>query len=506
MKKSTWFFSAAIFVALAFMLSCSSDSNDNESNNSPAFGNPVSAKPVAASKPEEIPKVLYSWTDGNSNHYVIDAGYIEKIFVSEIGIAHYAGFFPVSFEITTTTSTALTRSMTETVSNSIVISNSQTGKITLDAAVKAKIRKIVDFSVGLKLEGTITDNITTTNSTKTEMTTIESEASSRTDKLSFTIGNNGEAVGHYRYALFATSDIYFVISTSLDNEELRDWDVVSCVREGTYMPYWEYSSNGKFDNSPISNQIEFADDFYTRLPKLSALPPERMEFNIAGNYAYTLDKGFPATIEIYALGGGGGGQGGHSKDRGAPFITNDRPSGVYNGTGGAGGGAAIAEWSGTITEATTFNIKVGAGGSGGSGVYSSYTQDWQSGAKGGNGESTTVTWSSGAVTAAGGNGGGGSGTITSGGAAGGSGGTAGSNGSSSTNMTSEKKSDVTQNDNLRSVGGSSVYGSGGVRETNGTISNAGAGGGSYAGYSQNQNGGKGGDGQVIIVVTYPERN
>jgi len=243
---------------------------------------------------------------------------------------------------------------------------------------------------------------------------------------------------------------------------------------------------------------------------------ETVEFTIVGNHTYTFDKGLPATIEIYALGAGGAGQGGHSKDRGIAGLFENRDNGVFNGTGGAGGGGAVTYMKFDVTEQVTFSINIGSGGIGGSGIYRSYTENWQSGTPGGKGGNTSVSWGSNTLTAEGGYGGGGDGTITTGGGGGRANTTwpilwldnsavAGKSGSNG-NGIDDKYGDIKStggNAALISKGSIASFGggSGALRQGSNTGA-ADSGGGGSGGYSRDQSGSTGGNGQVIIVVKY----
>jgi hypothetical protein len=465
----------------------------------------LKAKPIAASNSGE-PSVLDSWTKEDRNYYIIYVGEIRNTFVSEIAYVHYIGF-PMGFSKTTATERTVINSMTETVSNSIAFSNTSQTKLTLEAAVKAKI-KIVDFSVGLKLEESATSSVSSARSTETSVYSLTSTVESEASTVSFEIGNRGEAVGHYRYSLYDVSDVYFVISTSLDNNTLLSWDVISCAR-GSYTRHWEYSDSGKFDNSPTKgSEINFAEDFYKTLPKpnktVRSLVEEK-KFTAAGSHPYIFDKNFPATVEVYALGAGGGGQGGHF---------SDLMFGGYGGTGGAGGGGAAAYMKFSIEQPITFNIKVGKGGNGGTAEFVNWVTDWRSGNPGDAGENTTVTWGANTLSAEGGAGGGGIGQNLIGGSGGG-----GSRkpaivlAENWATVAGFKGTDGTRDGNIASIGGNAAEiankgsvaffggGKGGVKDERGAES----GGGGSSRYGRDQSGSAGGNGQVIIVVTYFEK-
>jgi len=256
------------------------------------------------------------------------------------------------------------------------------------------------------------------------------------------------------------------------------------------------------------------------------MEPEIEEFKTAGNHGYDFTKGFPVTIEIYALGAGGGGQGGHYSDVISTFGAKSS-----TGTGGAGGGGAATyvKFSVAEAESVTFTIKVGRGGTGGAGVSRSNIQEWQSGKKGDDGEETTVSWKIETlpdtftdpltITARGGRGGGGAEQILTGG----SGGTAntiwppgilaslslpGGNGTNGTRGHGGGGDIESKGGNAASIniGSETLFGggSGAWRLKGQRPVTADSGGGGSGEYSNTRSGSNGGHGHVIIIVTYNE--
>ena len=227
------------------------------------------AVPTAASAAS--PVVLDSYTDGNKNYYLIDVGYVRNMFVSTILAAAYNGMTPISVSKTTISTSTVTEALTETISESITISDTQSGKtgISIEAAWEKKFPIVGKFSAKLNIygewSGSWTNSNTSSKSKETSVSKTESLAESYT--TSVTVGEHGEPAGNYRYALYATSDVYFIISTSLDNDKLLSWDTVVCARDSTYTPHWDYSVDGTFDNSPDGKEITFTEDFYKNLPK-----------------------------------------------------------------------------------------------------------------------------------------------------------------------------------------------------------------------------------------------
>jgi hypothetical protein len=285
---------------------------------------------------------------------------------------------------------------------------------------------------------------------------------------------------------------------------------------------------GKFDESFISvwelaeasGELELADklkaEFLNRATnqennlrtKKAIVVPE--QFTTIGTNTYIFDKNFPATIEIYALGAGGGGQGGYDAQNMAAS---------HNGTGAGGGGGAATYAKFSVSQPCTFTVTVGKGGDGGVDFFNAWNllnSKWESGISGANGGNTSVSWDGNIITANGGRGGGMNRSSDVHDFTGGAGGTAntqwpagilehlsdiganGNNGAQDSNREiSGGKAGSISIGSLASFGG----GSGAIRRTNGTTTEAKSGGGG-AGEYKNNGGSRGGDGEVRIIITY----
>jgi len=61
--------------------------------------------------------------------------------------------------------------------------------------------------------------------------TASSYQSGQEDSITITIGDHGEPVGKYRYSLFCTSDVYYVLITdAASNKEVNSYIAV-CARQ-----------------------------------------------------------------------------------------------------------------------------------------------------------------------------------------------------------------------------------------------------------------------------------
>ncbi|MDR1802460.1 MAG: hypothetical protein LBQ94_02535 [Treponema sp.] len=243
----------------------------NPGNPSTPITIPANPEPALRAIPvasfSSTPKELDSYTDGTKNYYLIDVGYIRNIYVSTVAIAHYNGMTPVTSSKTTITTETVTNAVKDTVSSSIMVSDTQNKKVGIEGAWKNQFPGVAEYTVKLKTEwsGSWTNSNTSTKSTETSISSTVSFAESVT--TSFTVGENGEPQGYHRYAIYAISDVYFLITTSLDNQQLLSWDTAVCVRNGSYLPHMEFSPDGNFDNSPDDSDITFPEDFYKVLPK-----------------------------------------------------------------------------------------------------------------------------------------------------------------------------------------------------------------------------------------------
>ena len=256
------------------------------------------AVPVAASNNPAEPVILDYFRIEDRHWYIIDAGYIRNAFIARLGIAHYNGVTPTQLTISEVTESNVTISVTTTLSETVGFINSEeitrgiaeevtraiTAGVTVGttATIEGNIgiaKGSVEQSLEASLETTYGEGITKSEQVarlfsvsnertiETSMTSIESFTRSLGNQVSYLIGENGEPPGYYRYALYSVADVYFIISTCLDNENWLSWDIITSARQSDYLPHFEYSPDGRFDISPTGNLIVFSEDFYRDLPK-----------------------------------------------------------------------------------------------------------------------------------------------------------------------------------------------------------------------------------------------
>jgi hypothetical protein len=223
----------------------------------------------------EPPEVLGSYSDGVSNFYLIDVGYIEKALISELGSIYFNGSeVGAPFAVSTANETTVTNSLTKTVSQSVETSHTDTYKWEIGAEGGVKINVPfgeVNFAIKTSFEHSWSDTTSTTNSKSISDTVETATAYSQTLTTGYTF-RDCDVPGTYRWALYGVCDVYFIVETSPDNQDLRGWETVVCGRPG-YVRHLEYSADGRFTNEQPANTIEFMEYFWEGLEN----PPNTSE-------------------------------------------------------------------------------------------------------------------------------------------------------------------------------------------------------------------------------------
>jgi hypothetical protein len=287
MKKKSLFLGMLAMTFALVVAGCDDGSTDTPDSGDKAVvftAAMLQARPSPASGTGK-PIVLASRSDGTSNYYLIDVGYISEMYISTIATVDYTGV-PLDFTKTITNTATYTNSLTNTVSNSIAISTTLGVKTSIGAEVGAKLG-VANFAVKTNLETSLSATIsqTTTKSTTDTATTATQYAESQTIKYQF--GTNDHPAGRYRYAMYGVCDVYFIIKTSLDNQTLQGWETSVCARQTDYFVRSEYAANGVFTNEPTGT-IDFAEDFWKDLeiPNTSAnwlTLSQRIDFNVGNS-------------------------------------------------------------------------------------------------------------------------------------------------------------------------------------------------------------------------------
>lgn len=276
MKKVFWIlatiWTAALFTACEFPTGAAK--TEDPVIKPAEFEPPLRAIAVAAASPLTP---LDSYYDENYNYYLIDVGWVRYAYVSTLFIKHYNGVTPVTATVTSVEENTVTSTITNSVSKSITTSGTAGVKSEFTGAVKGSLFGVeVSASTKLEWNASLTHSVNDTESASELYSEVKRISNSET--TSVTIGQHNEPAGHYRYALYAVCDVYFLVKTSLgDNPQLKSLETVVSARRESILPYFEYAEDGVFDNTPLDgNTITLEQDFYkglTHPTKTTPTPP-----------------------------------------------------------------------------------------------------------------------------------------------------------------------------------------------------------------------------------------
>ncbi|MDR2732599.1 MAG: hypothetical protein LBB36_05210 [Fibromonadaceae bacterium] len=471
-------------------------------------------------------KIKYSYSYGGYDFYYIYLGELKNIPLFYHTAEHHNG---INSTYTIEVSETIKNSTTETIKNNIEtiinVVDTYTTSTAMGGKISTEIKSNPKFLWGLitiegpKAAGELYWDDYVYNSTKTDFKQTTSLASTITTGTEYTKSTmksrswnftRDDKIGYYRYTLFSASDVYLYVikdPTGMIHCEYREYVISDSLNNNAWV--LDYSEDGNFRKSDETG-FEFDVSMLDNLPETKLVltdPPiileehtERKEFTTAGNHTYTFDKGFPATVEVYSLGSGGGGQGGHRYER---FMSSHG-----SGVGGSGGGGATTYMKFSVEKSVTFDITVGKGGTGGKGYKDPMINFSKSGDPGNNGENTLVKFGSTTLIAEGGSGGGGSGQALNYGSGGRLSlklggdllGWESNNGGNGINGTENSSGTGMGGSAAKITEGSETFGGGSGAINSGVMAQAGGGG--YGGYDYTQSGSNGGDGHVIIIIKY----
>jgi len=248
--------------------------------------------------------LVYSSKDGTYKYYSYYAGYIDFVPLLYKQAVWYGGqtATTIGYEKNSQTENTVTHALETAVENSIEFSSSSEHSVLVTAGVEvgtdgAKASLETSYGFTKSVSETVGKSVSTTNTYETSTSHMEGE----TRSVSVTIGNNNEEPGMYRYALFATTDVFYNVTVNQATGKIDNVMVALCARPTTY---WgidydpEPSGGANFGKTgagdliqiPDFSGVKFPEPMYVVTSPPAASPPE-------GTYASS------QTITLSAAGG-----------------------------------------------------------------------------------------------------------------------------------------------------------------------------------------------------------
>jgi len=187
-----------------------------------------------------IAKLVYSATDNTNNYYLFLLGHVDYVPIAFRTAVIYNGQTPITvgYSSSTVNETSVSRAVEEARTNSVSINTSVTWGISTEVGFESGVEAFglsakVSAKIGTSVGGTNGWDQTNTRSVTNTYTTASSYATIETDTVEVTIGNNNEAPGKYRYSLFATTDVYYVLITNKEKTQVVGAFTAVCARPVT---------------------------------------------------------------------------------------------------------------------------------------------------------------------------------------------------------------------------------------------------------------------------------
>jgi len=230
----------------------------------------VSSRYISTPVNEDGYLVDHSYTDGYGDYYFIYLGKVEWVPISSNGAKYYDGITPIklTYSSKTVTSDSITNSITKAFAHTTQNTSHYSDIKTLKADVTFKFPFVTELSFeygGSHTEGGSDSTMNQRSRTKTE-TTFRNWAEENSETIEFTIGNNREPTGYYRYALFATCDVYIVIIRDrVTNEYDCYYDFFA--RPNSLFEGKDYSAIN-FDDVVYDKKLEISDSLVESLQSI----------------------------------------------------------------------------------------------------------------------------------------------------------------------------------------------------------------------------------------------
>ena len=250
--------------------------------------------------------LLYSTHDSDYNYYVFLLGHIDLVPVAYREPVIYNGITNViaRYEKSNATQESISQSVTSAFQHCI------SNKTTTNFGVVAKASVGIGWlssSVKTSYENEVINEESSTRSFEDTWGTAYTRITQYSDTLEMIIGNNNEPQGKYRYSLFYTTDVFFVVKTDRAKTQVVDSYTAFCARpeSGAWGIDYEPDLGGNFGRTASGSLLQIPLVSLSSLPDLiDNLPPpvNNLPPLIVLNKVATPFAGTPAGLYTAKLG------------------------------------------------------------------------------------------------------------------------------------------------------------------------------------------------------------
>ncbi|MCL2127561.1 MAG: chitobiase/beta-hexosaminidase C-terminal domain-containing protein, partial [Treponema sp.] len=270
--KKVYFFIAVILVA-GILAGCSNPAAGSEGGTGATLRYRTvpykGAGTAKAAESDDNYSLIYSAcdTDNDLYYYVYLLGNIDRVPVAYRQAVIYDGVTPVTigYSRADTNEYTITEGVEKATQYSLTNNETHGWKVGTEFGVKGEV-----FSAKLSAEvsGQYSKEEMNGRSVSNTCETSISQGTSTTDTIEVTVGDNNEPSGKYRYSLFCTTDVYYVLVTDNAKTAVEDNYIAVCARPESYAWGIDYEPDlgGGFGKTAPGELFQLPDWEFSGLP------------------------------------------------------------------------------------------------------------------------------------------------------------------------------------------------------------------------------------------------
>jgi hypothetical protein len=248
-------------------------------------------------------KLVYSAYDDNSFYYLFLLGHVTRVPLAYRPAVEYNGTTNISigYSSSNVTEESITESVEEASEHSVTDSMTHSWGVEVTSEF-GKDDAFFKMSVMASAGGEYGWEESNSRSFANTYETARSKATEVTDDISVTIGENDEPAGLYRYSLFSTTDVYYVVITNKAKTDVTKSYIALCARPQTFWGLdYEPDLGGSFGKTAPGDLLEVPELILANLPTpteidLEPIPEQMAVTPVANNKSGTYESKVTVTL------------------------------------------------------------------------------------------------------------------------------------------------------------------------------------------------------------------